>query len=229
MKILVIEDDSALSEVLRQGLTAEGYEVEVSADGIQGERQALTNRHDLLILDWMLPGQDGITLVKRLRARGDSRPMIVLTALANVPSRALGLEAEADHYLAKPFSFAGLLPAIRRLQMREAGKTDERHRKAGPIEIDTVRQQATVARRPLDLRPKEYALLAFFVENPRRVLPRALIAETVWGTSSTSDDVINMTVSSLRQKLRASGSDQPVAIATMRGVGYRLEIPLASM
>jgi DNA-binding response OmpR family regulator len=225
MRILIIEDEFDLAEVLRDGLTEDGHQVDVALDGKTGERMVIDEEYDLIIVDWMLPGQDGLTLVRRMRERGDSRPVLMLTAMADVTSRVSGLDGGADDYLTKPFAFAELYARVRALSRRSSAIAPEFQLQAGPLHIDTLSRVVTFENERLDLRPKEYALLELFVRNPHRVLTRTVIAERVWGTTYTSDDVINMTISSLRQKLRDISKQPGLMITTMRGVGYRLDVP----
>jgi DNA-binding response OmpR family regulator len=225
MRILIIEDEFDLAEVLRDGLTEDGHQVDVALDGNTGERMVIDEEYDLIIVDWMLPGQDGLSLVRRMRDRGDSRPVLMLTAMADISSRVSGLDGGADDYLTKPFAFAELYARVRALSRRSSTIAPEFQLQAGPLHIDTLSRVVTIETERLDLRPKEYALLELFVRNPHRVLTRTVIAERVWGTTYTSDDVINMTISSLRQKLRDMSKQPGLMITTMRGVGYRLDVP----
>lgn len=229
MWILLIEDEKRLAESLRVGLQEEGFRVDVAADGIEGESLALTNAYDALVVDWRLPGQDGKTIVERVRAAGRKTPIIMLTALADVEHRVAGLDAGADDYLPKPFKFEELLARLRALMRRPPLAVQDEQLRLGPIEFDARRRRVSYGTVQLDLRPKEFALLEDLLRHPDEVISRTVLAERVWGDAFfVSDNVIDVTVSGLRQKLsdaRTSAGDDPVVqIETVRGVGYRLTL-----
>jgi|SRR5690606_4989495 two-component system copper resistance phosphate regulon response regulator CusR len=230
MWILLIEDERDLAESLQTGLEEMGYTVDVVSDGIRGEIQALTNTYDVLIVDWMLPRQDGISLIKRIRAQGVTTPVLVLTALTDVEDRVKGLDAGADDYLTKPFSFEELFARLRALIRRSqsAGTDPYAVIQAGPLRVTPERRSAMMGNNRVELRHKEYALLELLARRAGTVVTRTVIAERVWGSAvGTSDDVINMTVSSLRKKLTEVPGIPPeesISIETIRGVGYRLSL-----
>jgi len=222
MWILVIEDDERLAGLLRRGLEAESFTVDLAADGIQGEDQARLNAYDALIVDWRLPGRDGRQLLEHLRSDDIRTPAIMLTALDDVEHRVAGLDAGADDYLAKPFSFEELLARLRAITRRPPMAQQGRTLTLGPLTMNTERRTVTVSGDPLNLRPKEYALLDVLMRSAGAVLSRSVLAERVWGSALyVSDNVIDVTVSGLRQKLRDSGEDR-LLLETIRGVGYRL-------
>ncbi len=220
MWLLLVEDDRDLADSLQTGLEEEGYRVDVSFDGLDAEARALANDYDALVVDWMLPGQDGRALVRRLREAGSAVAVLMLTAMADVDYRIRGLDAGADDYLTKPFVFAELYARLRALQRRRQQAAPPVV-EVGALRIEPGRHRAEVGGKALGLRAKEYALLAVLAARHGGVVTRTVLAEQVWGsTAGVSDDVINMTVSSLRHKLNEVGS--PIEIRTLRGVGYTL-------
>jgi two-component system OmpR family response regulator len=230
VRLLLVEDEESLSVPLKRGLEEEGYHVDISPDGEQGLRQALTVAYDLLVVDWRLPGMDGRTLVERLRGAKMGTPVLMLTALHDVDHRVAGLDAGADDYLTKPFAFEEVLARLRALHRRF---TDEGipsgHQKiyleAGPLHMDTARHTAHLKGQLLALRSKEYRLLELLLRLEGKVATRTLIAERVWGSAfDVTDNAIDVTVSNLRQRMSdVTGKDRkPVTVETVRGVGYRL-------
>ena len=229
MWLLLVEDEKRLADSLKAGLQEEGFKVDVAPDGDQGEEMALSNAYDLLIIDWRLPGQDGLAVVERVREEGRSLPILMLTALSDVEHRVQGLEAGADDYLPKPFKFEELLARVRALLRRPPLLAQQDVLSMGPVELDARKRQATYEGSPLDLRPKEFALLEDMLRHPQEVISRTILAERVWGDAFyVSDNVIDVTISGLRQKLADAarpGADGAVLkIETIRGVGYRLVI-----
>lgn len=229
MWLLLIEDEQRLALSLKAGLEEEGYTVDVAVDGFEGEEMALVNAYDILIVDWRLPGKDGRAVVEHLRSVGRTYPVLMLTALSDVDHRVAGLDAGADDYLPKPFKFEELLARLRALLRRPPLDQSEPILRVGELAIDTKRRVATVAEAPVELRPKEYALLEDLARRPGEVVSRSVLAERVWGQAFlVTDNVIDVTVSGLRQSLadaqkRLAGGDM-VSISTVRGVGYRLDV-----
>jgi two-component system copper resistance phosphate regulon response regulator CusR len=221
MKLLVIEDERKTATYLRKGLTENGFAVDVAAQGDDGLRLARTADYDLIVLDVMLPGRDGWSVLEELRRAGKQTPVLFLTARDAVPDRVKGLELGADDYLVKPFAFAELLARVRTVLRRGAGRQPDTLRVAD-VELDLLRHRATRAGRHLDLTPKEFTLLALLVRRAGEVLSRALIAEQVWDMSfDTDSNVVDVHVRRLRAKV-----DDPFdrrLIHTVRGVGYVLE------
>jgi two-component system copper resistance phosphate regulon response regulator CusR len=221
MRLLVIEDEAKTASYLRKGLTENGCAVEVAAHGEEGLRLALAGDHDLIILDIMLPGRDGWSILAELRHAGKQTPVLFLTARDAVPDRVKGLELGADDYLVKPFAFAELLARVRTILRRGAGRQPESVRVAD-VELDLARHRATRAGRRLDLTPKEFLLLSLFARRPGEVLSRTLIAEQVWDMAlDTDSNVVDVHVRRLRSKV-----DDPFEhklIHTVRGIGYVLE------
>ena len=178
--ILVIEDDPAIRDLLRRGLTYENYKVSVANDGHAGLAAARDNPPDLVILDWMMPGLDGLEVCTRLRA-ASSVPILMLTAKDSVPDRVLGLESGADDYLVKPFAFPELLARIHALLRRTAPSTMPEILKYSDLQLDTGTRLAKRGERQFTLTAKEYDLIEYLMRNPRQVLTREQILDRVWG------------------------------------------------
>jgi DNA-binding response OmpR family regulator len=216
-RILVVEDEANIAEYLVIGLREEGFTVEHAADGDSAWHRLQTKSWDLVVLDWGLPGQDGLAILRRLRERDRLTPVLFLTARDQVQDRVVGLDNGADDYLCKPFDFEELLARVRALIRRRLSHADTLiiH---GDIAIDLTSQRAERAGRALDLTSKELSLLIFFLSNPDTLLTRARIYEHVWdepydGLSNT----LEMHVVELRRKLESLG---PRVIHTLRGRGY---------
>jgi two-component system response regulator MprA len=217
--ILVVEDETRIADLLRRGLTYEGFRVSVAGDGLTGLATARDDPPDLVILDWMLPGLDGLEVCKRLRAAGPV-PIIMLTAKESVPDRVAGLNAGADDYVVKPFAFDELLARIRAQFRRTRPQATETLRFADLV-MDAGTREVKRGDRKLELTAKEYDLLEFFMRNPRQVLTRDMIFDRIWNYDFGGEsNIIEVYVRYLRQKLEAAG--EPRLIQTMRGVGYAL-------
>ncbi|MFW5973326.1 MAG: response regulator transcription factor [Bacteroidota bacterium] len=230
MNVLVVEDNRDLADTLRIGLEEVGYRVTVSHNGIEGEVLAQNGSFDLLLVDWMLPGRDGPSLVCDLREAGVKTPILMLTARAEHADQVEGLDAGADDYLTKPFSFDVLVARLRALARRGAFGNDRRAElivEAGRLRMDIRNRTAHIAGRELVLREKEFKLLVLLAENAGRAVTRTTIAERVWANVFITDDVLNTTIASLRKAVRQTGlsaEEGGVEIETMRGVGYRLRV-----
>lgn len=221
-KILIIEDDQGILKFLRRGLTYEGYEVEVAEDGEEGLEMARENSPDLVILDLMLPGMDGLEVCRQLRAEGDL-PILMLTAKDETNDRVTGLDMGADDYMVKPFEFKELLARIRAL-LRRAQPTQDKILEFSDLTLDRGTRRAHRGDRTISLTAKEYELLELFMEHPRQVLTREVIYDRVWGYNfGGQSNIIEVYVRYLRQKLEKDG--EPRLIHTLRGVGYVLRKP----
>jgi two-component system, OmpR family, response regulator len=224
MRILVVEDDERISSFLAKGLRAEGYccDVAASVDDAEGCFSA-HSRPDLVLLDLGLPDADGDTLLRRIRARGSSVPVIVLTARSEVRDRVRGLDAGANDYVTKPFAFEELLARIRACQ-RTAEQPSSTELTVDDLRLDLLSKVAWRAGRRIDLAPREWALLELFMRQPTRVFTRAHILSSVWeyGTDPGTN-VVDVYVGYLRRKLNTDGL--PPLIHTVRGAGYRLTTP----
>ncbi len=217
--ILVIEDEQRIADFLRRGLTYEGFRVSVAGDGLAALATARDDPPDLVLLDWMLPGLDGLEVCKRLRA-ASTVPIIMLTAKESVPDRVTGLNAGADDYMVKPFAFDELLARIRAQFRRTHPQATEVLRFAD-LSMDTSTREVRRGDRKLDLTSKEYDLLELFMRHPRQVLTRDMIYDRIWNYDFGGEsNIIEVYVRYLRQKLEAAG--EPRLLQTMRGVGYAL-------
>jgi len=218
-RILIIEDDEAILAFLRRGLGFEGYEVETAETGQKGLALAGGNRPDLVVLDWMLPGMDGLEVCKRLRATGKV-PILMLTAKDSVGDRVLGLDAGADDYMVKPFNLDELLARIRALLRRTQAPKQKAYTFADLV-LDTGTRRAQRGERVIDLTAKDYELLELFLRNPRQVLTREMIYDEVWGYDFGGEsNIIEVYIRYLRQKLE--DGKEPRLLHTVRGMGYVL-------
>ncbi|MHB1542237.1 MAG: heavy metal response regulator transcription factor [Steroidobacteraceae bacterium] len=221
MKLLVVEDERKTAAYLKRGLEENGFVVDIAESGEDGYHLAETRRYDLIILDVLLPGRDGWTVIEDLRRGGIETPVLFLTARDAVRDRVKGLELGADDYLVKPFAFSELLARMRSLLRRGPTRQSAVLRLAD-LEVDLRRHRAWRASLALDLTPKEFQLLSLFLQRSGEVLSRTLIAEQVWDINFESDsNVVEVHVRRLRLKV-----DDPFdkkLIHTVRGVGYVLE------
>jgi two-component system copper resistance phosphate regulon response regulator CusR len=218
---LIVEDQHKAAAYLRKGLEENGFVVDVAADGDEGLHLARGGNYDLLILDVMLPGRDGWSVLSELRQAGQQTPVLFLTARDAVEDRVKGLELGGDDYLVKPFSFAELLARVRSLLRRGPARAPETVR-VGDLELDLVRHRAVRAGQRLELTPKEFALLSLLARRSGEVLSRTLIAEQVWDMNFDSDsNVVDVHVRRLRAKVDAPFERK--LIHTVRGVGYVVE------
>jgi two-component system response regulator MprA len=220
--VLVVDDDEEIRASLRRGLSFEGFRVSLAGDGEEALRRVEAEPPDLIVLDIMMPGLDGLEVVRRLRAAGDRSPIIMLTARDAVPDRVAGLETGADDYLVKPFAFSELLARIRvRLRHRELGEGGDDLRFLD-LRLDTAAREARRGERAIALTTTEFELLRLFLLHPRQVLTRDRIYERVWGYDFGGESkVIEVYVRYLREKLEAGG--EPRLIHTVRGAGYVLK------
>ncbi|MGA0587977.1 response regulator [Dyella sp. KRB-257] len=222
MRILIAEDDAKARRYLAQGLGEEGFSVTLAEDGKIALALLREHRFDVAVLDVMLPGRDGFGVVQAMRSAGIRTPVLFLTARGHVEDRVHGFEIGANDYLVKPFAFAELLARLRNLlrQGEPAGETAML--RVGPLLIDSLRHQVTRGGQPLQLTPKEYALLLLLARQRGRVLSRTLIAESVWGICfDTQTNVVDVVIRRLRAKLDAP-FDAPM-LHTVRGAGYMLD------
>jgi len=222
MKILVVDDERAVRESLERALDLEGYEVELAADGEAAlERLDAAAPADAVILDVLMPGIDGLEVCRRLRARRNSVPVLMLTARAEVDSRVAGLDAGADDYLAKPFALAELLARLRALLRRAANADDGSVLRFSDLEVDLGTREVRRGSASIELTRTEFSLLELFLRNPRQVLTRSIIFERVWGYDfGPTSNSLDVYIGYLRRKTEDGGA--PRLIHTVRGVGYAL-------
>lgn len=223
MKVLVVEDDAETSSYVAKGLKEQGHGVEVAADGRDGLFLALDQSYDVIIMDRMVPGMDGLSLIKSLRAGGVDTPVIFLTALGGVGDRVEGLEAGADDYLVKPFSFSELNARVNALARRPPVRSQTNAIiKMGELELNRLQRTAKVGDQDLDLKPKEFALLDYLMQNADRVVTRTMLLEHVWDFHfDPKTTIVETHISRIRAKLDAAGPGAPT-IHTVRGAGYML-------
>src|SRR6266850_3360305 len=219
MRILVVEDDRKVASFIHDGLAQEGYAVDVLHDGNHAGEQALAVDYDAVVLDLMLPGRSGFQVLRDIRARKAGLPVIILTAKDSIDERVTGLDGGADDYMVKPFALAELSARLRALLRR--GTPHESTLRVADLEMDTIRRAVRRAGQPIDLKPKEYALLEYLMRNSDRPVTRSLIIEHVWDIHFDSiSNVVEVHVNSLRSKIDR-GFAVPL-IHTVRGVGYML-------
>ena len=220
MRILVVEDDARAARFLRQGLEEEGHTVDVAEDGEAGARYGHGTTYDIMVVDVQLPGMSGLELARELRRAGVDTPILMLTARDATEDVVRGLDAGADDYLTKPFAFDELLARVRALTRRQlAGPAGAL--RYGDLEMDRLRRMVRRAGRPVDLSPREFRLLEYFLLHPEQIITRTRLLEQVWDMSFDPEtNVVEAHISNLRSKLEER--DAPRIIQTVRGAGYAL-------
>jgi two-component system OmpR family response regulator len=229
MRVLVAEDDVRLAAILDQSLIEAGWQVEVRHDG-QAALSAAMPRDDarppfdVLLLDWMLPSLDGLTVCRRLRSMGIGTPVLMLTARGSTPDKVAGLDAGADDYLTKPFDLDELLARLRALHRRNQADSDEVSLTVGDLTLDPAARRVSRAGTPIEVSAREFDILHLFLERAGKVVTRYMVLDHVWdGEADLRSNVIDVHVASLRAKI-----DRPFGthtITTLRGVGYRVDLP----
>lgn len=220
MRILVVEDEKELAHLIRRGLTEEGYAVDVSYDGEEGESFAEAVPYDLIILDIVLPKKDGFLVCSNLRKKGIKTRVLMLTGRDSVADRVRGLDTGADDYLIKPFEFAELTARIRALLRREITNTSPVIH-TGDISLNTATRELKRGNRVIDINNKEYAILEYLMRNVNIVITRQMIEDHVWNFSlESSSNLVDVYIRRLRSKLDNPGEES--LIETVRGAGYRL-------
>ncbi len=218
--VLIADDDRKIIDMLRRTLAYEGYRVVTAADGREALAKAQAHRPDVVVLDWLMPGLDGITVAKRIR-EADSIPILMLTARDTVEDRVEGLDSGADDYLVKPFAPAELLARLRALLRRSETAATDKPVSYADLYLDPVTRETRRGSRHFTLSPKEFDLLSYFMRHPRQVLPRERILQDVWGYDFGGDgNVLEVYIRYLRSKIEAAGEAR--LIHTIRGVGYVL-------
>jgi heavy metal response regulator len=218
MAILLIEDEKKVANFITKGLTEEGYEIDVASDGEKGLELAVTGEYEGIILDLMLPRRDGISLLRELRARGDTTPVLVLTAKGTIQDRVIGLDSGADDYLPKPFHFEELTARIRSL-LRRSSVEKSTQLQIGDLVLDTVSHRAKRGDEEIELTAREYALLEYLMRNSDRVLSRSVITQHVWNYNfDIESNLVDVYINRLRNKIELK--EMPKLIHSIRGVGY---------
>jgi two-component system, OmpR family, response regulator len=222
MRILLIEDDQGAAAYLVQGLAESGHTVDHAANGDDGLRLAQDGEYDVMIVDRMLPGRDGLSIIRTLRAQNDTTPALVLSALGEVDDRVEGLRAGGDDYLVKPYAFAELLARLDALLRRGGDKDTASCLNVGDLELDMTKQRVKRAGKVIHLQPRELRLLAFFMRHSGQVVTRTMLLEQVWDFQfDPQTNVIDTQISRLRAKIDR-GFERPL-LHTVRGAGYRLD------
>ncbi len=230
-RVLVIEDNQDIAEMVSLHLADLGCEVKIAGDGLTGYEEAKTGRYDLIILDLMLPGMDGIELCRRLRNEATYTPILMLTAKSSEIDRVLGLEIGADDYLTKPFSIPELMARakaiFRRVDQLSDGGAAEDMISAGDMTIDAPKRRVAIGDSPVDLTTKEFDLLLHFARHPGQVYTRSQLLDSVWGDGSESyEHTVNTHINRLRAKIE-SDPGKPRYLLTVWGVGYKFNDELA--
>jgi DNA-binding response OmpR family regulator len=220
MRILLVEDERAIADFIQRGLHAEGYIVTWAADGDHGAKLALSEEFDLIVLDLMLPGRDGLAVLTDIRSAGVGAPVIVLTARGEVEDRVAGLDGGATDYIVKPFSFDELAARIR-VHLRPQPRHSSTELEAAGVKVDLLTREVEYLGGAVRLSAKEFDLLAHFLHHPNQVLTREQILSAVWGYAfDPATNVVEVYVGYLRRKL--ASESRPAPIETVRSVGYRL-------
>lgn len=222
MRVLIIEDDEKTARAIASGLESAGFSATSAHTGEEGFSLLNAGPFDAVVLDWMLPGRDGIEILRTLRARGSKTPVLLLTARDAVEDRVLGLESGADDYLVKPFAFAELLARIRSL-LRRASPAEALKKAAADLLVDLEARRVSRAGKPIELTPREFELLAYLLRQPGQVVTREMLARDVWGEANRItplDNVIDVHIAHLRRKVNEGHASR--LIHTVRGVGFVL-------
>jgi two-component system OmpR family response regulator len=223
-RILCVEDDPTTADYIAKGLGEAGFAVDVAGDGRTGLEQASNGHYDAIVLDRMLPGMDGLTMLSTLRAGGVTTPVVMLSALSSLDERVRGLRAGSDDYLAKPFAFAELLARLEAVRRRSSGTPGDApvtRLSYADLEVDLLARKVTRGGRKIELQPREFRLLEFLLAHQGQVVTRTMLLEDVWDYHfDPGTNVIDVHVSRLRKKLDEGGA--PSLLHTVRGAGYRL-------
>jgi two-component system OmpR family response regulator len=224
MRVLIVEDDRQAADYLAKGLREQGYVVDQSADGKAGLHLAMTENYDILIVDRMLPGLDGLSLIQALRAAGKQTPVLVLSALGEVDDRVKGLQAGGDDYLTKPYAFSELVARLEALLRRGSEARMDTRLQVGDLKMDLLARDVTRAGQHIDLQPREFRLLEYLMRHHNQVVTRTMLLEKVWDYHfDPQTNVIDVHISRLRQKIDKSFTTP--LLHTVRGAGYCLRAP----
>jgi DNA-binding response OmpR family regulator len=222
MNTLIIEDEKKVSRFLKLGLEGEKHIVDAAYDGEAGEKFALTGKYDVIVLDLMLPKKSGIEVLKSIRSKGISTPVLILTAKGNLEDKVEGLDKGADDYLVKPFAFAEFMARIRSLG-RRSGIEKSTLLRVADLELDTISRKARRDGREIELTNREFALLEYFIRNINRILTRTVISEHIWEYDfDTGTNIVEVYVNKLRNKIDSQSETK--LIHTIRGAGYMMKV-----
>ncbi|AGK56368.1 winged helix family two component transcriptional regulator [Hyphomicrobium denitrificans 1NES1] len=222
MRILLIEDDDQTAKLVKQSLVKHGYDVDVSNDGQTGFKHAIVGGFDVLVIDRMLPGMDGLSIVQRLRAARISSPILFLTAVGGIEDRIEGFESGADDYLVKPFALGELVARVSALGRRPPIAHEDFHFKIADLEVDLIKREVKRGGEIIRLQPREFRMLEILVRNRGRVVTRSMLLEQVWDLElDPKTSIVQTNVSRLRLKIDRPG-DIPL-LRTVRGLGYRID------
>lgn len=223
MRVLLVEDDAKIADFIVTGLRNNGCEVDCASDGNEGLRQALTGKHEVAVIDLMLPGLDGLRIIEEMRAAGVDTPVLILSAKRTVDDRVRGLRAGGDDYLPKPFAFVELLARVQALDRRASKKQGEPvDLVLGDLRMNRLRREVSRAGRPITLQPREFALLEYLMRHPGAVVSKNMILENVWDYGfDPQTNVVDVLVCRLRAKLDKDFDSK--MLHTLRGVGYVLK------
>lgn len=222
MKILLIEDEKRVADFIRQVLTEEGFSIDIENEGFSGYSKALRNEYDLIILDLMLPGKDGLSILTDLRENKINTPILILTALSDINDRVKGLNLGADDYLGKPFSYDELVARIKAILRRKAFNNIDIFLEFENIKLNTQKRYVLKNGSMIELTIKEFELLEYLMRNRNQIIPRTTITSEVWNTKSDGDsNLVDVYIKRLRSKIGKSTNNKPI-IKSVRGVGYSL-------
>jgi DNA-binding response OmpR family regulator len=225
MRVLIIEDEQKMADLIKRGLEEEGMEAETAYDGETGLEAGKSGKHDLVILDLGLPGRDGLEVSRELRESGVKSPILILTAQDSTEMKVKGLDNGADDYLTKPFAFTEMLARVRAL-LRRTQSEDSTKLQIGDLTLNLINRRVTRGAVEVQLTGKEFALLEFFMRHPDEILSREILSEKVWEeTFDTLTNVIDVYINYLRNKI--DRQFEPKLIHTVRGVGYMFKTPTA--
>jgi two-component system OmpR family response regulator len=223
-RILVIEDERETAQQLVESLRSNGYEVDLAADGAEGLRRARSGQYAVMTIDRMLPGVDGISIIRQLREEGTLTPALIVSALGEIDERVRGLRAGGDDYLVKPFAFAELLARVDALARRSDSVIKETVLRVGDLALDLVSRTVTRGGHKIELLPREFKLLAYLVRNQGQVVPRAMLLQHVWDLHfDPMTNIIDVYVGRVRRKV--DGGESYPLIHTVRGVGFCVRAP----
>ncbi len=222
MKILLIEDEIRVADFIRQVLEAEGYLIDIENEGFKGYSLALRNSYELIILDLMLPGKDGISILTDLRENKINTPVLILTALSDIEDRVKGLNLGADDYLGKPFNYEELVARVKAIIRRKELNSQDGFLEYDILKLNTQKRFVLKNDSMIELTIKEFELLEYLMRNPNKIIPRDTIISAVWNTKSDGDsNIVDVYIRRLRSKIGKSLNNKPM-IKSVRGLGYSL-------